>query len=559
MLTKASPKTLPWQQHQTSSIARQLDVFGAAAKFFGFLWWDRFQKQNSPQLRQRRAEDLTQTMLRLGPTFIKIGQALSTRGDLLPLEYIRSLSTLQDSVPPFPSDVAIAIIETELQKPLAVLFAEFEREPLAAASLGQVHRARLHSGEAVVIKVQRPGLAQLFNLDFQALQQLISLCEKLFINLRKFELSAIYEEFRQTIYREIDYINEGKNADRFRKNFTNYPDVIAPKVYWDYTTERVLTLEYLPGIKIDNREQLERAGHDPKQINKVGIGCYLKQLLVDGFFQADPHPGNMAIAEDGSIIFYDFGMMSEISALNQAEMTRTFFAVLRKDANEVVETLVSMGLIAEMQDMTPVRTMIEFALDRFRERPLNFQEFRQLKYELYEMFEKQPFRLPAQMTFILKALGTLDGVARSLDKHYNLVACMQPFVKTFANRQGQRQIAGELVRQAKDFVSRRLNQAHRLEILLAEIEQRLEAGERQLRSQSAETKRAIIRLQFALKAMIYGSICGFSFLAGAVFFSSTYPTIAFCCFGLAGLTGLLFLRAFGRFLLLSKLDWLADS
>jgi predicted unusual protein kinase regulating ubiquinone biosynthesis (AarF/ABC1/UbiB family) len=559
MLTPAPSKPLPWQQQKYSAIARQIDVFSATIQFAFGLWWDSKKRRSSPEHRTKRAEQLVGQLLDLGPTFIKIGQALSTRGDLLPLEYIRALSKLQDSVPPFSSTAAIDIIEADLQQPIDVLYAEFDPIPLAAASLGQVHRARLHSGEEVAVKVQRPGLEGLFDLDFKALLQLVQVCERLFPSLQKFELEAIYEEFRRTIYFEIDYVHEGQNADRFRTNFLDYPNILAPKVYWKYTTTHVLTLEYLPGIKIDRREQLESIGLDPKEINKIGIGCYLKQLLVDGFFQADPHPGNMAVDSQGNIIFYDFGMMSEISSLNQAEMTRALFAVIRKDADEVVDTLVSMGLVSQMKDMTPVQTMIEFALDRFRERPLNFQEFRQLKYELYEMFEKQPFRLPAQMTFILKALGTLDGVARSLDQQYNLMACIQPFVKNFAGKQGQKQIAGEIVRQAKNFITSRFDRPSRVEVLLMQIERRLDDGEQRWRSQKLETERAIARLQLAMKAMIYGGFCGFSFMSGAIFASGSMSIAAFLCFGFAGLMGLLFVRAFGRFMMRDKLDWLSND
>lgn len=559
MLTRAKSKPLPWQQQKYSAIARQIDVFSATIQFAFGLWWDSRKQRSSPEQRTKRAEQLVGQLLDLGPTFIKIGQALSTRGDLLPLEYIRALSKLQDSVPPFSSTAAIDIIEADLKQPIDVLYAEFDPIPLAAASLGQVHRARLHSGEEVAVKVQRPGLEALFDLDFKALYQLVQLCERLFPSVRKFELEAIYDEFRRIIYLEIDYVNEGHNADRFRANFADYPNILAPKVYWSYTTAHVLTLEYLPGIKIDRREQLEAIGLDPKEINKTGIGCYLKQLLVDGFFQADPHPGNMAVDSQGKIIFYDFGMMSEISSLNQAEMTRALFAVIRKDADEVVDTLVSMGLVSQMKDMTPVQTMIEFALDRFRERPLNFQEFRQLKYELYEMFEKQPFRLPAQMTFILKALGTLDGVARSLDQQYNLMACIQPFVKNFAGKQGQKQIAGEIVRQAKNFITSRFDRPSRVEVLLMQIERRLDDGEQRWRSQKLETERAIARLQLAMKAMIYGGFCGFSFMSGAIFASGSMSIAAFLCFGFAGLMGLLFMRAFGRFVMRDKLDWLSND
>lgn len=559
MLVKASPKPLRWQRTKDSLLARQLEIFAATGKLLWFLGCDRLRGRLSSAQRQQRAQWLMGTLLDLGPTFIKIGQALSTRGDLLPLEYIRALSTLQDRVPEFSSDEAIARVETELHHSIHTLFRDFEHRPIAAASLGQVHRARLHTGEDVVVKVQRPGLEKLFNLDFQVLYQLVMFCERFFHWTRKYDLESLYREFRTLIYQEIDYVHEGQNADRFRHNFQDSTNVLIPKVYWRYTTEKVITLEYLPGIKIDDRESLEAAGIDVRELNTLGVGCYLKQLLLDGFFHTDPHPGNMAVTSDGRIIFYDFGMMSEINSLNQSEMTRTFFAVLRKDTDEVLETLVAMGLVEDMSDMTPVRNLIQFALDRFRDRPIEFQEFRELKQELYAMFEQQPFRLPAQMTFVIKALGTLDGIARQLDKQYSIITCAKPFVKDLVveNQRERGQVVGELVRQARGFVKARLDRPSRAEVMIRDLEGRLERGEFQIRTLAPERDRQLQRLQRLLRVLIYTCLTGFSLLSGAVFLSGAYRMAAFCAFGLAGLSGLFLLRSAIALAIRERLDKLA--
>ncbi|USR90411.1 AarF/ABC1/UbiB kinase family protein [Phormidium yuhuli AB48] len=545
MLVKASPKPLRWQRTRTSLFARQVEIFAATGKLLWFLGCDRLRGKRDSKHRQQRAQWLVNTLLDLGPTFIKIGQALSTRGDLLPLEYIRALSQLQDKVPPFSSDEAIALIERELKNSLHSLYRDFDYHPIAAASLGQVHKARLHSGEEVVVKVQRPGLEKLFNLDFQVLYQQVVLAERLFHWTRKYDLESIYNEFRTYIYEEIDYIHEGKNAERFRENFSDSEDILVPKVYWRYTTSKVLTLEYMPGIKINDKKTLESLGIDVRELNTMGIGCYLKQLLIDGFFHTDPHPGNMAVTPEGQIIFYDFGMMSEINSLNQAEMTRSFFAVLRKDTDEVLETLISMGLVEELSDMTPVRNLVQFALDRFRDRPIEFQEFGALKQELYTMFEQQPFRLPAQMTFVLKALGTLDGIARTLDNQYSLIGCAKPFVKTLVveNQSGRGQVFGELTRQAKGFLNQRFNRPSRAEVLIQELQGRLERGEFQFRTNSPEIERQMQRIQLMLTVLVYACITGFSVLSGAVFISGTYPIAAFIAFSISGLSGLFFLKA----------------
>ncbi|MEB3293458.1 MAG: AarF/ABC1/UbiB kinase family protein, partial [Synechococcales bacterium] len=432
LVTASAPNPLRWQRSHYSPIARQFDVSISAVKLSWYLWLDSHSKGRRSDQRGRRAQWLVATLLDLGPTFIKIGQALSTRADLLPLEYVKALTRLQDQVPCFPVDQAIATIETELGAPLSSLYQEFDRTPIAAASLGQVHRAKLHSGEDVVVKVQRPGLDRLFDLDFRVLKQLVQVAKRVLPGSQHVDLDAIYQEFTEILYREVDYVREAMNADRFRRNFLDHEYIVVPKVYPRFTTKRVLTMEYMPGIKVNERSKLEAIGINPKDINHIGICAYLKQLLQDGFFQADPHPGNMAVSTDGKLIFYDFGMMAEVQPMNKDQMVQTFFAVLKKDTDQVVTALTDMGLIEPLSDMTPVRRIIKFLLERFTEKPVEIQAFKSLRNELYSLFEQQPFRLPARMTFIIKALTTLDGVARDLDPQYNLLAAAKPFVKSLA-------------------------------------------------------------------------------------------------------------------------------
>jgi predicted unusual protein kinase regulating ubiquinone biosynthesis (AarF/ABC1/UbiB family) len=294
---------ITWRRVKYSPLKRQMVISTLALKLLFYVGWDKLVGNNSSKQRHLRAKWLVKTLVKLGPTFIKIGQALSTRPDLLPLEYVQELGQLQDRVPPFSSERAIAIVESEFGKSVYALYREFNSTPLASASLGQVHKAILHTGEEVVVKVQRPELERLFNLDFEVLHQLVRLAERFLPGTRKYKLETIYREFFQILYQEIDYIQEGKNADRFRENFQTYPRVSVPLVYWQYTTKKVLTMEYLPGIKIDDRQTLEARKINTDEVIKLGICCYLKQLLQDGFFQSDPHPGNMAVRDSGNIIF----------------------------------------------------------------------------------------------------------------------------------------------------------------------------------------------------------------------------------------------------------------
>jgi predicted unusual protein kinase regulating ubiquinone biosynthesis (AarF/ABC1/UbiB family) len=546
MLTPtAIPKPLRWQRARYSPLARQMDIVGSAAQFAFHLWWDNTIAHQSPRHRHRRAQWLVGTLLDLGPTFIKIGQALSTRADLLPLEYVQALGQLQDQVPEFSSREAIAIIESELGSPLPSLYREFEATPIAAASLGQVHRATLHTGEEVAVKVQRPGLDKLFDLDFQVLGRLVKFCQRYLPWTRTYDLEEIYLEFSQILYQEINYVQEAINADRFRHNFRQSPRILVPKIYPKYTTRKVLTMDYLPGIKLNDLASLEACGINVKEVNQLGICSYLKQLLQDGFFQADPHPGNMAVSLDSRLIFYDFGMMAEVRSVDQAQMVRTFFAVLRKDTDQVLSTLTSMGLIEPVSDMTSVRRILRFILENFTERPVELEEFNQMRYEVYALFEQQPFRLPAKMTFILKALTTLDGVARSLDPQYSLLAAAKPFVKSIALETSLEKKAGslgELVRQAKEFVVYKLRQPSATDRVLQRLEERLEQGELEIRIRSIETERALKSIHLAVCSLIYACVTGFGGLVGAVLLGGAYSSWAIVAFGVAGISAV----AWGR-------------
>lgn len=558
-LTETKPAKSSLDSYSYSPLLRQIKVFAIAFKLLVSLWWQKLTQNNSARARHRLAKWLVKNILSLGPTYIKIGQALSTRADLIPLEYIEELSQLQDRVPPFSSDLAIAAIEQELGKTVSVLFAGFNPTPLAAASLGQVHRARLHTGEDIVVKVQRPGLVQLFNLDFEILHHLVRWINRLVKDARKFNLEAIYREFFELLYLEIDYIHEGKNADRFRSNFQNYQRVAVPQVYWQYTTDKILTLEYLPGIKIDDRSALEAQKIDTKEVIQLGITCYLKQLLEDGFFQSDPHPGNMAVSQRGDIIFYDFGTMAEVKTIAKDQMVKTFFAVLKKDTDEVVETLIYMGLIEPVADMTPVKRMIAFMLEEFRDKPVDVRAFEQITDEVYSIFEQQPFRLPPQMTFIVKSLTTLDGIARVLDPQYNLLAAAQPFLKQIAFSQQQGGMLGVLAKQTKDFIQYKFKQPNRTQLSIMQLESRLDLGELQIKVKATESERSLKQIQLGIKSLIYTCLSGFCLLSGSVLLVGQLKGVAIALFCFSGFWFVLLMRSLMSMAVKEKMYRLAQK
>lgn len=554
MLTEAVPPlSPPWQRNRSVPIFRHLEILGISLWFIVLLLWDRVTGNRSSRRRHRLAQWLVRQLLRLGPTFIKIGQSLSTRTDLLPLEYIQELSQLQDRVPAFAVQEAIAVIESELGRSLSELFTQFEEKPLAAASLGQVHRATLLSGEQVVVKVQRPGLEALFNLDFEVLHQSLRMAKRLLPGAKKYDLEGIYQEFFALLFQEINYIQEGKNADRFRQNFAKQPRILVPQVYWQYTTHKVLTLEYLPGVKVDDRETLQAQGINVDRVIQLGICAYLKQLLLDGFFQSDPHPGNMAVSPQGELIFYDFGTMAEVKVIARDQMIQTFFAILSKDTDKLIETLVFMGLIEPTSDMGAVQRIMTFLLENFRDKPVDVRAFDQISEEVVAMFEQQPFRLPPQMTFVLKSVMTLDGIARTLDPAYNLLAASQPFVRSVTVAKGQGSILKALARQTQDFMIKQWQKPGSSALMIRQLEERIERGDLRFRVRSEEGDRSRKLIYLTLKSLLYACLMGFSLVTGAILLTTIWVKGATICFGLAGLWALLLGRSLFRLKLQERL------
>jgi predicted unusual protein kinase regulating ubiquinone biosynthesis (AarF/ABC1/UbiB family) len=542
------PPQLRWQRANYSCRARQFDIYTAAISLGFALLRDFLLPTTNEGYHRRQAQKLVNTAIGLGPTFIKIGQSLSTRVDFFPPIYTAALSQLQDRVPAFDATEAIEIIETELGTEIEILFDRFDPIPLAAASLGQVHKAKLRSGADVVIKVQRPGLQRLFELDFQVIEKLLWWVDRLLPKKRSAELRAIHQEFFMLLFQEIDYTKEGQNADRFRANFQEDSLVVAPEIHWKHTTNKVLTMSYLPGIKIDDRATLEACGFDPKKINQLGICCYLKQLLVDGFFQADPHPGNMAIMSDGKLVVYDFGMMAELKHISTDRMIETFWAVMKKDETAVTNNLIALGLVEPVADMRPIKRVIEFLLERFTDRPVDVKEFEQIKSEITTLFVQQPFQMSPEMSFILKALSTLDGIARTLDPEYNLVVAAQPFIRSIAIAE-RGNIITKFGKQAVSYLKHKLTQPNANKLRIRQLEDRLEQNELEMSKRSQITARLINSIYWNLSYLCLTSSSAISTLL----LIPTQPLLAMILGGIGIISGLMWLQSVFNLVLQSRL------
>lgn len=503
-----SDKAYRWNREKYSSRRRFVDIWSFVLTLLFKLWlynksWSYpggVTEAKQATRRKTQAVWIRNTLLDLGPTFIKVGQLFSTRADIFPGEYVEELAKLQDKVPAFSYEQVEATIEKELGKKIPELFHNFEPIPLAAASLGQVHKAVLHTGESVVVKVQRPGLKKLFEIDLQILKGIT----RYFQNHPKWgrgrDWLGIYEECCRILWEEIDYLNEGRNADTFRRNFRGYDWVNVPRIYWRYATSRVLTLEYLPGIKISQYEALEAAGLDRKAIARQGAQAYLLQLLNSGFFHADPHPGNIAVSANGALIFYDFGMMGRIKSNVREGLMQTLFGIAQKDGDRVVQSLIDLGAIAPTDDMGPVRRSVQYMLDNFMDKPFENQSVAAISDDLYEIAYNQPFRFPATFTFVMRAFSTLEGVGKGLDPEFNFMEVAKPYamqLMTDMNGSEGNSFLNELSRQAAQVSSTAFGLPRRLEDTLEKLEQ----GDMRLRVRSIETER-LLRRQSSIQLSI---------------------------------------------------------
>ncbi|KAJ8458290.1 hypothetical protein OPV22_031216 [Ensete ventricosum] len=540
-----------WNRFRTySTIQRTLEIWGFVFAFL-FKSWLNNQKfsyrggmteEKKASRRKALAKWLKESILRLGPTFIKTGQQFSTRVDILPQEYVDQLSELQDQVPPFPSETAISIIEEELGASLDDIFGRFDYEPIAAASLGQVHRASLN-GQEVVIKVQRPALKELFDIDLKNLRVIAEYLQKVDPKSdgARRDWVAIYDECASVLYQEIDYTKEAANAEKFAENFKDMDYVKVPKIYWEYTTPQVLTMEYVPGIKINRIKQLDQLGVDRKRLGRYAVESYLEQILSHGFFHADPHPGNIAVddANGGRLIFYDFGMMGSISSNIREGLLETFYGIYEKDPDRVLQAMIQMGVLVPTGDMTAVRRTAQFFLNSFEERlavqvkeremattelgfkkPLTKEERLEKKKQrlaaigedLLAIAADQPFRFPATFTFVVRAFSVLDGIGKGLDPRFDITEIAKPYAMELLRF---REAGIEVV--VKDFKKRwerqssafynLFRQADRVE-KLAQIIQRLEKGDLKLRVRTLESERAFQRVAAVQRTIGYAVAAG---------------------------------------------------
>ncbi|HEY9819017.1 MAG TPA: AarF/ABC1/UbiB kinase family protein [Candidatus Obscuribacterales bacterium] len=390
------------------------------------VWWDRWTGRVKAGQAQR-AKQLRILLTQLGPAYIKVGQALSTRPDLVPPSYLEELTQLQDQLPPFPNEIAFRFIEEELGDRPEQIYAEFSDHPVAAASLGQVYKARLKTGEQVAVKVQRPGLAQRITLDLYILRQLADWTTRMVKAVRS-DLVGIMDEFGARIFEEMDYTQEGHNAERFASLYGHIQDIYVPKIYWPYTQRRVLTMEWINGTKLTQIAELKSQGIDAAYLVEVGVQCSLRQLLEHGFFHADPHPGNLFATPEGKLAYLDFGMMSEVKPYQRYGLIEAVVHLVNRDFEGLAQDYIKLEFLSEDTDLTPIIPAFADVFNDALSASVAEMNFKSITDQLSGLMYEYPFRVPAYYALIIRSLVTLEGIAINIDPNFKVLSKAYPYV-----------------------------------------------------------------------------------------------------------------------------------
>ncbi|EIE23034.1 ABC1-domain-containing protein [Coccomyxa subellipsoidea C-169] len=380
-----------------------------------------------------RARQLCNALQSLGPSFVKIGQALSSRPDLLPQIYLETLAELQDRLQPFPTDIALQLIEEELGEPASAILSDITPEPVAAASLGQVYRGRLRStGEEVALKVQRPGIGENIAIDMVLLRRLMTAFDaslpRLKLPLQVRPLTPLVDEFASRLFGELDYVQEGLSAEKFQELYGSVPRIRTPRIIWAHTARRVLCMEWVDGVKLTDKAAMAAAGLDIIDFVDVGIECTLRQLLEHGYFHADPHPGNLLATRQGDLCYLDFGMMSEAPQNARYAIIAHVVHLVNRDYQAMCRDYYTLEFMDRSVDTSPIAPALASFFDNVLDRSVAQLNFKAIVDGLGGVLFRFPFRVPAYYALILRSLTVLEGLALQADADYKLLGKAYPYM-----------------------------------------------------------------------------------------------------------------------------------
>ncbi|MBL7147523.1 MAG: AarF/ABC1/UbiB kinase family protein [Nanoarchaeota archaeon] len=382
-------------------------------------------KKEQPESLQHH---LMLAMQELSGAFIKLGQLLSLRADLIPKEYAKEFSKLQDQVEPFPYEQVKQIIESEFNKNIHTVFIRFEKKPIAAASVGQVHKAILKDGKKVAVKIQRPDIEKVFKTDIDLLYHLADLVEKHYPELKQYNIKQIVEEFKEYTNKELNYLIEARNIETFHKNFLNHKYIKIPKPYLNYTTKRVLTLEYIDGKKVSETKI------NKKRVVKIISDCFLKQVLEYGIFHADPHPGNIFILKDKKIALLDFGIVGKIDDNLRNKIEKLFISLVQADKETLALSFIELGIVNKEINIEQLKEDMSSHLSPYYNLPLNQIDVSSAFYDLITLSKKYNMKLPQNFVLLIKAIATTEGFCKELDPNYNFVISSKPYVNKIISK-----------------------------------------------------------------------------------------------------------------------------
>lgn len=507
-------------------------------------WFRRDESVTSMSLGERVRHVLEE----LGPTFVKLGQTLAERTDMLPPSITEELSLLQDKVPPFAADAAREIVEQETGRRVDDLFLEFEEEPLAAASMAQVHRATLRSGEQVVVKLRRPGIESSIETDVDILLGLARLAkERLDPDL--IDPVQVVREFARVVRRELDFRIEGRHLQRFRDNFDGEEGIQIPEVYWLYSTARCLVIEYVQGVKITDIKRLEAWGIDKRLVARRSAEAFLKQVMLDGYFHGDPHPGNLLVKEDGALAFIDFGVVGRLSQDEKEALADMFLGVVRLDVEPILRGLRRLGAIGSEVNLTDLRTDLTDLIDRHYGKSLREIEIGAVLSDLLEVVYRHRVRLPPDFLLLGKAFVTMEGIGGTLDPHFNVVEIAEPFARRLMS---ERFAPERLLEKSRDSLRHYVDIMARIPPAIDQTVTKLNSGELEIPIQHRGLDRLINRLDIVSNRISFSLIIG-ALIVGSSIVTQAQVGPAFHGMPLLGVLGYLIAGIFGMGLVLSIL------
>jgi len=458
-------------------------------------------RKPAPDESLSHARRLRLTLEELGPTFVKLGQLLSTRSDLLPPDYLDELSLLQDEVAPAPWEDIKELLESEWDAPIDEMFEDISPIPIAAASLAQVYPARLSSGETVVIKVQRPGIEETVNLDLDILYDLAQQVQKSTAIGERYEAGELAEEFAIALRDELDFRREGRNADRFRENFKDEKHIYVPKIYWDYTTRRVIIQERVSGIKIDNIDALDRAGYDRHRLASYSAEFVLKEVLEDGYFHADPHPGNLMIMPGEVLVVLDFGSVGRLETRDRVNLARLLIVVIQMDEEGIVDQLMRMGIADYNVDSTKLQRELRRLLIRYYDLPMQEIPVVEIMEGLEPIIYEHKLRIPSDYLLLIKTIAIMQGVGLKLDPEFEMFEAAKPYMGRIFRQLWNPSIWGQsVIRMASDWNDLLTDLPRQTNRIL----KRVEKGDLEVRIRVPDVLYIMNRLDHLANRVIYG-------------------------------------------------------